>query len=93
MQVFTASWSDSAMKNIKRRGDDIGSKLPLEADFNIIWGWRQEILCTGCFATSRAVSGKDNGGPQDPSFFATPWTVAHQALLSLEFSRQEYWSG
>ena len=25
--------------------------------------------------------------------FATPWTVAHQALLSMEFSRQEYWSG
>ena len=23
----------------------------------------------------------------------TPWTVAHQALLSLGFSRQEYWSG
>ena len=21
------------------------------------------------------------------------WTVAHQALLSMEFSRQEYWSG
>ena len=26
-------------------------------------------------------------------FFATPWTVAHQAPLSMEFSRQEYWSG
>ena len=26
-------------------------------------------------------------------FFATPWTIAHQALLSLEFSRQEYWGG
>ena len=25
--------------------------------------------------------------------FATPWTVAHEALPSLEFSRQEYWSG
>ena len=25
-------------------------------------------------------------------FFATPWTVAHQAPLSLGFSRQEYWS-
>ena len=25
--------------------------------------------------------------------FATPWTVAHQTPLSLEFSRQEYWSG
>ena len=23
----------------------------------------------------------------------TPWTVAHQALLSMGFSRQEYWSG
>ena len=25
--------------------------------------------------------------------FATPWTVAHQAPLSLGFSRQEYWNG
>ena len=25
--------------------------------------------------------------------FAIPWTVAHQAPLSMEFSRQEYWSG
>ena len=26
-------------------------------------------------------------------FFATPWTVAHQAPLYMGFSRQEYWSG
>ena len=26
-------------------------------------------------------------------FFATPWTVAHQASLSMEFFRQEYLSG
>ena len=25
--------------------------------------------------------------------FATPWTVIHQAPLSMGFSRQEYWSG
>ena len=25
--------------------------------------------------------------------FTTPWTVACQAPLSMEFSRQEYWSG
>ena len=25
--------------------------------------------------------------------FATPWTVAHQAPPSMEFSRQEHWSG
>ena len=31
-----------------------------------------------------------------PSFiqlFLTPWIVARQAILSMEFSRQEYWSG
>ena len=26
-------------------------------------------------------------------FFATPWTVAHQAPLSMGFTRQEHWSG
>ena len=25
--------------------------------------------------------------------FVTPWTVAHQASLSMGFPRQEYWSG
>ena len=25
--------------------------------------------------------------------FATPWTVAYQASLSMGFSRQEYWRG
>ena len=27
------------------------------------------------------------------SYSATPWTVAHQAPLSVGFPRQEYWSG
>ena len=27
------------------------------------------------------------------SVFATPWTIAHQAPLSMGFSSQEYWSG
>ena len=25
--------------------------------------------------------------------FATLWTIAHQGPLSMEFSKQEYWSG
>ena len=29
----------------------------------------------------------------DICLFATPWTVACQAALSMAFSRQEYWSG
>ena len=28
-----------------------------------------------------------------PNSFVTPWTVARQAPLSMEFSRQEYWRG
>ena len=26
-------------------------------------------------------------------FFATPWTLAYESPPSMEFSRQEYWSG
>ena len=26
-------------------------------------------------------------------YFATPWTLAHEAALSMGFSRQEYWNG
>ena len=35
------------------------------------------------------------GGVVVPSYLTpvTPCTVAHQAPLSMEFSRQEYWSG
>ena len=29
----------------------------------------------------------------DVWLFATPWTAAYQAALSMGFSRQEYWSG
>ena len=29
----------------------------------------------------------------DVWLFETPWTLGHQASLSMEFSRQEYWSG
>ena len=29
----------------------------------------------------------------DRLFVIPPWTVAHQAPLSMGFSRQEYWSG
>ena len=31
--------------------------------------------------------------PSHTDSFTTPWTVAHQAPLSIGFPRQEYWSG
>ena len=40
---------------------------------------RPTILCVG--AVSRV------------QLFVTPWTVAHQAPLSMVFSRKDYWSG
>ena len=57
------------------------------------WGWglqrRQEkgrggIKGWGC---------REENTLSRVQLFATPWTVAHQAPLSMEFSRQEYCSG
>ena len=31
--------------------------------------------------------------PSHVQLFVTPWTVDHQAHPSMEFSRQDYWSG
>ena len=47
--------------------------------------WRQtcNIVNRPCVSVSRSVV----------SDSMTPWTVAHQAPLSMEFSRQESWSG
>ena len=52
----------------------------------VSWSWTsrfqncEECACIlSCFSCVR--------------LFATPWTVAHQAPLSMGFSRQEYWSG
>ena len=42
------------------------------------------------FITSGCVSVKSLSPVQ---LFVTPWTVAQQAPLSMEFCRQEYWSG
>ena len=48
-------------------------------------GWRSEHQCVytvcGCLCMLSHVW-----------LFITPWTGAHQAYLSMEFSRQEYWS-
>ena len=52
--------------------------------------------------TQSDTTGINNGGAhskekvlvtQSCPIFATPWTVAHKAPLSMELSRQEYWSG
>ena len=48
---------------------------------SLIWGVVIGYLCV--VSVSRSVMSNS----------ATPWTVVRQAPLSMEFSRQEYWSG
>ena len=36
---------------------------------------------------------REGGKGRGVGLFATPWTVARQAPLPVEFPRQEYWSG
>ena len=51
--------------------------------------WRQVVLWE---VIQEAMVGKE-GALVHVRLLATPWTVARQAPLSMEFSRQEYWSG
>ena len=54
--------------------------------------------CTPVFIEALFTIARTWKQPRCPSsdeciqLFATPWTVAHQAPLSMGFSRQEYWS-
>ena len=52
------------------------------------WGW-----CTG--TTQRDGMGREEGSKSLSyvRLFAAPWTIARQAPMSMELSRQEYWSG
>ena len=46
---------------------------------------RKECLIVSCMVHTRSLSHVE--------LFATPWMVACKALLSMEFCRQEWWSG
>ena len=41
----------------------------------------------------QVVGGSGGEVPKWCPSLVTPWTVAHRAPLSMEFPRQEYWSG
>ena len=49
------------------------------------WKTHCVCVCTCVHARARVLS--------PAQLFAAPWTVAHQAPLSIGLSRQEYWSG
>ena len=48
----------------------------------ILHGYFRKRICSCCCLVTQSIW-----------LFATSWTVAHRALLSMGLSRQEYWSG
>ena len=61
------------------RGSGAGRKDGETYSLLSVQGSFPEVVCVSCSVMSNS--------------FATPWTAAHQAPLSMGFSRQEYWSG
>ena len=64
------------------------------------WEYSEEQLCQGLGRLSkggvvwaRPVKKEERVSCSVMSDSVTPWTVARQAPLSMEFSRQEHWDG
>ena len=57
----------------------------MQQSFRFLLKWQPQRKCLHHLKVCQSCS--------HAQFFVTPWTVAHQAPLSTEFSRQEYWSG
>ena len=69
---------------------------PLAITGNCLWLSQDDSVCVTGQSYDAAEYPTRNMRAQPRSrvqFFATPWTVAHQAPLSRGFSQQEYWSG
>ena len=60
---------------------DIEVSLVAVTKFRIVYRGMSFHACVHALSLSRV------------QLLVTLWTVAHQASLSMEFSRQEYWSG
>ena len=52
-----------------------------------------QYSCLGNPMDREASQATVHGSQTDGQLFSTSWTVACQALLSMRFPRQEYWSG
>ena len=62
----------------------------MKSKYNQVFQWKVSFPIEIC-CKSKVKS--ENVGHSVVSDSATPWTVACWAPLSMEFSRQEYWSG
>ena len=60
---------------------------------SFFYRWRKVLLVFMTFSPSAEGTSIVVQSLSCIQIFASPWTIAHQAPLSVEFSRQEYWSG
>ena len=51
------------------------------------WSWSHSV------PIETQSEGSESSSLSHVQLLATPWTVGHQAPLSMKFPRQEYWSG
>ena len=81
MQADLDSNPCSAIKNSNCRY--INLAIPTTMSYPAKWKWKVKWkVSQSCEKSLSSVR-----------LFVTPWTVAHQAPPSMEFPRQEYWSG
>ena len=69
---------------------------PWRIDVFELWYWRRLLRVPWTARRSNQSILREIGGSLVAKLcptLATPWTVAYQALLSMGFSRQEFWSG
>ena len=76
--TFLLCFNENKKLILKILGMNLCSKSKAIAKYSIA-----KLTCAVCMLSCSVVS----------DFFETSWTVTRQALLSVEFSRQEYWSG
>ena len=79
--VGTAVILPWAHEGVLHQGNGCGSIF--EKGTSSVFMLVQRAMCLGVCSVASVMS----------RLFAVPWTVALQAPLSMEFSRQEYWSG
>ena len=75
----------------QRRREGLGSWGKLSR----CYGWQWPVCAINITSVASSLLGLwiSHSVVSHVRLFVTPWTVAHQAPLSMEFSRQEYWSG
>ena len=80
---------EGIMNSLPSQWNDRCSVIPQGRCSNLIWLGALTLHCPELERTWK-MKVKSLSRVQ---LFETPWTVAYQAPLSMEFSRQEYWSG